>query len=183
MAGATDVMVEAVRTPASNGFSAETLMFEAAWHDPGAAHREHLVAKVAPTGFQIFPEPRFAEQFRLLEVADRNFYDRYYFNRHRGTDELMLLIGLGQYPNLGVTDAFALARHGRTHRVVRASRELGADRMDTSVGPFRVEVIEGLKKLRVVLEAALRPDAGAGDIRLGPSRSDRALDRARPQRI
>ncbi len=63
----------------------------------------------------------------------------------------MLIIGLGQYPNLGVTDAFAPARHGDTHRVVRASRELGTDRMDTQVGPFRVEVIEGLRSLRVVL--------------------------------
>jgi hypothetical protein len=34
---------------------------------------------------------------------------------------------------------------------VRASRELG-DRMDTTVGPFRVEVIEGLRRLRLVLE-------------------------------
>jgi hypothetical protein len=85
-------------------------------------------------------------------TSDRNFYDRYYFNCHASTDELMLIIGVGQYPNLGVTDAFALARHGDTHRVVRASRELGNDRMDTSVGPFRVEVIEGLRSLRVVLE-------------------------------
>src|SRR5690606_11519767 len=52
----------------------------------------------------------------------------------------------------GVMDAFALLRRGPMHRVVRASRELGADRMDTTVGPFRVEVIEGLKTLRVVLD-------------------------------
>jgi hypothetical protein len=63
----------------------------------------------------------------------------------------MLIVGVGQYPNLGVTDAFALARHGDIHRVVRASRELGADRMDTTVGPFKVEVIEGLRRLRVIL--------------------------------
>jgi hypothetical protein len=89
---------------------------------------------------------------RHVATSDRNFYDRYYFNCHAGTDELMLIIGLGQYPNLGVTDAFAVARHDDTHRVVRASRELGADRMDTSVGPFRIEVLEGLRRLRVVLE-------------------------------
>lgn len=89
---------------------------------------------------------------RQVTTSDRNFYDRYYFNCHAGTDELMLIVGIGQYPNLGVTDAFALARHGSTHRVVRASRELGADRADTSVGPFRVEVLEGLRRLRVVLE-------------------------------
>jgi hypothetical protein len=99
-----------------------------------------------------YPVHQAALPIRHPVTSDRNFYDRYYFNCHAGTDELMLLIGLGQYPNLGVTDAFALARHGRTHRVVRASRELGADRMDTSVGPFRIEVIEGLRRLRVVLE-------------------------------
>ena len=99
-----------------------------------------------------YPVHQTALPIRHVATSDRNFYDRYYFNCHQGTDELMLVIGLGQYPNLGVTDAFALARHGTTHRVVRASRELGIDRMDTTVGPFRVEVIEGLRTLRVVLE-------------------------------
>jgi aminoglycoside phosphotransferase (APT) family kinase protein len=67
--GATEVAVTAMQTPASNGFSAETLMFEASWRTAdGAARRERLVGKVAPTGFQIFPEPRFAEQFRLLQI-------------------------------------------------------------------------------------------------------------------
>jgi hypothetical protein len=99
-----------------------------------------------------FPIHQAALPVRHVATSDRNFYDRYYFNCHAGTDELMLLIGLGQYPNLGVTDAFAVARHGDVHRVVRASRELGPDRMDTRVGPFRVEVLEGLRRLRVVLE-------------------------------
>jgi hypothetical protein len=99
-----------------------------------------------------YPVHQIAQPVRYVATSDRNFYDRYYFNCHCGTDELMLIVGLGQYPNLGVTDAFAVARHGDTHRVVRASRELGTDRMDTSVGPFRVEVIEGLRRLRVILE-------------------------------
>ena len=65
--GADDVTVSAVQTPAATGFSAETLMFDASWREPGSGgRRERLVAKVAPTGFQIFPEARFAEQFRLL---------------------------------------------------------------------------------------------------------------------
>jgi aminoglycoside phosphotransferase (APT) family kinase protein len=66
---AEDVAINAVQTPASNGFSAETLMFDASWRAPdGHQCHERLVAKVAPTGFQIFPEPRFAEQFRLLSI-------------------------------------------------------------------------------------------------------------------
>jgi aminoglycoside phosphotransferase (APT) family kinase protein len=67
--GAADIAVSSVRTPASTGFSAETLLFDASWREPGAGLRsERLVAKVAPTGYQIFPEPRFDEQFRLLRI-------------------------------------------------------------------------------------------------------------------
>ncbi|GAA2423585.1 hypothetical protein GCM10010191_39530 [Actinomadura vinacea] len=99
-----------------------------------------------------YPIHQAPEVMRHVTTSDRNFYDRYYFNAHGCSDELMLVIGIGQYPNLGVTDAFALVRRGPAHKVVRASRELGADRMDTSVGPFRVEVVEGLRRLRVVLD-------------------------------
>ncbi|TDC43231.1 hypothetical protein E1281_35335 [Actinomadura sp. KC345] len=99
-----------------------------------------------------YPVHQAPEVMRHVTTSDRNFYDRYYFNVHPCSDEMMMLIGIGQYPNLGVMDAFAVVRRGPAHKVVRASRELGADRMDTTVGPFRVEVIEGLKRLRVVLD-------------------------------
>jgi hypothetical protein len=92
------------------------------------------------------------ETFDHVFTSDRNFYDRYYFNCHPSSDELFLITGLGQYPNLGVTDAFVAISHGHSQYVVRASRELGSDRLDTSVGPFRIEIIEGLMKLRVVCE-------------------------------
>jgi hypothetical protein len=49
-----------------------------------------------------------------------------------------------------VQDAFALVRRGAEHRVLRASRALG-DRMDTSVGPLRVEVLEGLRRVRFAI--------------------------------
>lgn len=99
-----------------------------------------------------YPIHQIPDVMRHVGTSDRNFYDRYYFNCHSRDGEHMLIVGLGQYPNLGVTDAFALSRHGPLHRVVRASRELGDDRMNTSVGPFRVQVLEGLRRLRVVLE-------------------------------
>ena len=92
-----------------------------------------------------------AEPFRHVGTSDRNFYDRYYFNMHSCSDELFVVMGMGQYPNLAVQDAFALVRHGRKHTVVRGSRVVG-DRADASVGPIRVEVIEGLKKLRFIVE-------------------------------
>ena len=92
------------------------------------------------------------ETFDHVFTSDRNFYDRYYFNMHPMGDELFLIAGMGQYPNLGTMDAFVSISHGHTIYVVRASRELGSNRMDTSVGPFRVEIIESLKRVRVVCE-------------------------------
>ncbi len=83
-----------------------------------------------------------------VSTSDRNFYDRYYFNMHASSDELFVICGLGQYPNLAVTDAFITVSIGHEQHTVRASREIGSDRMDTSVGPLAVEVIEGLRRLR-----------------------------------
>lgn len=92
------------------------------------------------------------ETFDQVFTSDRNFYDRYYFNMHASSDELFLVTGMGQYPNLGVTDAFVSISHGDTLYVVRASRELGSDRLDTRVGPFSIEVEEGLRVLRLRLD-------------------------------
>jgi hypothetical protein len=66
-------------------------------------------------------------------------------------EELFVVFGLGQYPNLATQDAFLLVRYKDEHHVLRASRELG-DRSDISVGPMRIEVLEGLKKLRIVID-------------------------------
>jgi hypothetical protein len=102
--------------------------------------------------FDDLPVHQIAEPVRHVGTSDRNFYDRYYFNCFDLDGSLMLVLGMGQYPNLGVADAFAVVNDRARHRVVRASRELGVDRGDTTVGPFRVEVIEGLRRLRIVLE-------------------------------
>jgi hypothetical protein len=104
------------------------------------------------SSYDDYPVHQMAETVRHVGTSDRNFYDRYYFNCHSNDGEAFLIFGLGQYPNLGVQDAFACVVHGSTHRVVRASRELG-DRMDLSVGPIRVEVVRPLRELRIVCEA------------------------------
>ena len=104
------------------------------------------------SGLDDFPIHQVAEVMRHVGTSDRNFYDRYYFNAHPCSEEVFMIFGMGQYPNLGVADAFVVVSDGSRHQVVRASRQLGLDRMDTSVGPLRVEVKEGLRRLRVVCE-------------------------------
>ena len=98
-----------------------------------------------------FPVHQTSEFVRHPATSDRNFYDRYYFNLHGSSGEVFAIFGVGQYPNLGVTDAFVCVATEERHRFIRASRPL-TDRMDVSVGPVRVEVIEPLQKLRVVCE-------------------------------
>lgn len=114
------------------------------WFDAPRAHG-------SLSSWDDYPVHQVAETVRHVATGDRNFYDRYYFNCHANDGSALVVFGLGQYPNLAVQDAFACVVTGDDHRVVRASRELG-DRMDTSVGPLRVEVIRPLHELRIVCE-------------------------------
>src|SRR5690606_5457817 len=92
-----------------------------------------------------------------VATSDRNVYDRCYLNAHDRTGDLFLVTGLGVYPNLGVIDAFATLRRGDVQHVVRFSDALTDDRLDQRVGGYRVEVVEPLRRLRVICES---PDPG-----------------------
>lgn len=86
--------------------------------------------------------------------SDPNAYDRYYFNAHGRNGDPFALIGLGIYPNLGVIDGYVTVRTGDRQVTVRASDALedSTDRLAPSVGPFRMEVIEPLERIRIVCE-------------------------------
>src|SRR6266508_731634 len=105
-----------------------------------------------------YPIHQVPQPVRRVCTSDRNFYDRYYFNcmstEGAPDGDPFLIMGMGQYPNLGVADAFAVVVHDGVHRVVRSSRALGLDRMDTTVGPFAVTVVEGLQELQFRLDPA-----------------------------
>ncbi len=85
-------------------------------------------------------------------TSDRNFYDRCYLNAHDRSGDIFLITGAGYYPNLGVKDAFLLLRRGDTQTAVHLSDEIDDDRLNQHVGNYRIEVVEPLRKLRVVLE-------------------------------
>jgi hypothetical protein len=92
------------------------------------------------------------ETFDHVATSDRNFFDRYYFNAYSLDGDVFLTCGMGQYPNLNVFDAFLSVVHDGKQHIVRGSRLLGGDRMNSGVGPIRVEVVEGLRRLRLVCE-------------------------------
>ncbi|HEV2650704.1 MAG TPA: hypothetical protein VGU69_05560 [Rhizomicrobium sp.] len=83
--------------------------------------------------------------------TDRNFYDRYFFNGYSPDGDVFFAVALGVYPHLNVMDAsISVITDGVQHNL-RASRTLHSERMDTTVGPITVHVVEPLKTLRVTV--------------------------------
>jgi hypothetical protein len=55
-----------LQTPEFSGFSSETLMVDVECGDAAAA----LAVRVAPLHYKVFPETRFAEEYRLMRILD-----------------------------------------------------------------------------------------------------------------
>jgi hypothetical protein len=91
--------------------------------------------------------------FTTVGGGDERFTERYWYTAHPidGT-ALLFDAGLGYYPNKGVMDAFAGITIGRRQINFRASRHLGAQPLETAVGPLRFEVLEGMKRHRLTLD-------------------------------
>ncbi len=84
--------------------------------------------------------------------SDRNFYDRSYFNAHDRTGDIFLISGIGYYPNLAVKDAFVLIRRADTQTAVHLSDAIDQNRLRQQVGGYRLEIVEPLQTLRIVLD-------------------------------
>lgn len=65
---------------------------------------------------------------------------------------LSIGFGFGKYANRNVVDGYGGISRGVEQWTVRASRELARDPNSIDVGPLRYEVIEPLRRVRVVLE-------------------------------
>jgi hypothetical protein len=105
-----------------------------------------------PVPFDEYPIHQTPHSLRYVGTTDRNFYDRSYFNAHDRTGEVFFISGLGVYPNLGVTDAFAVVRRGDRQHVVRFSDAHDGRSTEAGVGPYRVEVQEPLQQIRLICD-------------------------------
>lgn len=110
-----------------------------------------------PVPLDEYPIHQTPLSFARVGASDRNFYDRCYLNGHDRDGGTLFLTGLGVYPNLGVIDAYAVLRQGEQVRSVRFSDALTERGLDQRVGGYRIEVVEPLRRLRVVCE---HPDLG-----------------------
>jgi hypothetical protein len=86
--------------------------------------------------------------------TDRNFYDRYFFNGYHTGEARFFAVALGVYPHLNVMDAAFVVIDGGVQHNLRASRLLNMERLQTSVGPISVDVVEPLQVLRIRVDDA-----------------------------
>ncbi|MCG8590874.1 MAG: hypothetical protein MJE66_16405 [Proteobacteria bacterium] len=99
--------------------------------------------------YAIHPTP---EPIAHAASSDRNVYDRYWFNGYASDGEFYFGIALGRYPNRGIMDCgFSVVADGEQHSF-HASRRAPDEPTETQVGPFRIEILEPMMSLRVVLE-------------------------------
>jgi hypothetical protein len=85
-------------------------------------------------------------------TGDRNAYDRYWFNGYQDDGEFYFGIGSAIYPNLGILDCgFSIVRHGEQH-AFHGSRRAPLEPTEVEVGPFRLEVLEPMRRLKMTLD-------------------------------
>jgi len=102
--------------------------------------------------FDDYPIHQTTDPIRIPATTDRHAYDRYWFNGYAGDGEFYFGIGAALYPNLGIMDCgFSLVIDGVQH-AFHASRRAPEEPSELEVGPFRIEIIEPMKSLRVVLD-------------------------------
>jgi hypothetical protein len=87
--------------------------------------------------------------------TDRNFYDRYFFNGYamQAGDKAFFAAAFGVYPHLNIADAAFVVVRGGVETALHASRWLKMERLDLQVGPVKIEVVEPLKVLRLLVDA------------------------------
>jgi hypothetical protein len=100
-----------------------------------------------------FPVHQTPEPVAHVATSDRNAYDRTWFNGYSADGSRYFGIGMAVYPLRGILDgAFSVVEAGGRQHAFYASRRAPAERTDMQVGPFRVEVVEPLRRTRVVLD-------------------------------
>jgi hypothetical protein len=99
---------------------------------------------------------------RVMWTPDAQAYERVWFTCQDRIGELLVVIGLAFYPNLGTAEAFAIVNVHGMHTTVRAHQKLRNDRMDMTLGPFSFEVVEPFRQWRLRLDPSHEPGGASG---------------------
>lgn len=92
------------------------------------------------------------ETFASVSQSDYSWTEKVCGMAAARDGSLAIGFGFGKYVNRNVVDAYGGISRGVEQWTVRASRELSSNPNGIDVGPLRYEIIEPLKRIRVVLE-------------------------------
>ena len=102
--------------------------------------------------FDDYPIHQTSQPIAQPATGDRNAYDRYWFNGFQDDGEFYFGIGAALYPNLGILDCgLSIVRDGEQH-AFHASRRAPVEPTDLQIGPFAIEVLEPMRKIRVSVD-------------------------------
>jgi len=100
-----------------------------------------------------FPIHQTPEPVAHVATSDRNAYDRTWFNGYAADGSAYFGVGMAVYPLRGILDcAFSVVDRGGRQHAFYASRRAPQERTDMQVGPFHLEVVQPLRRTRVVLD-------------------------------
>ena len=101
-----------------------------------------------------YPVHQTPEPLAHPATSDRNVYDRTWYNGYAADGSYYFGIGMAVYPHRHILDgAFSVTRPNGLQHCFYASRRAPSERTDMTIGPFRLEVIEPMRRTRVILEA------------------------------
>lgn len=103
-------------------------------------------------GWDEFPIHQSVAPVRYVNTTDLRAFERYWFTAKSRDGSVFLITGLGVYPNLGVTDAYALLVRDGRQISIRAHQPLSANRASLQVGPFRFSPLQPFVEWSLSLE-------------------------------
>jgi len=100
-----------------------------------------------------YPVHQTPEPLAQHSSSDRNIYDRTWFNGYAKDSAYYFGLGMAIYPHRQVLDAaFSVVRPEGLQHCFYGSRRAPTERTDMSVGPMRIEIIEPMRRSRVILD-------------------------------
>ncbi len=100
-----------------------------------------------------YPVHQTPEPLAVLATSDRNAYDRTWFNGYAPDGSYYFGVGMAVYPHRGILDcAFSVVQRGGRQHCFYGSRRAPAERTDMQVGPFRLEIIEPMRRTRLIID-------------------------------
>jgi hypothetical protein len=84
--------------------------------------------------------------------TDRHAYGRYWFGAYDRRGDVIVEAAFGRYPNLGVVDGHvSVVRDGAQHSF-HVSGAAPIDPTETRLGPYRLEIVEPMRALRITVD-------------------------------